>query len=377
MNFTERLFQETDVRSFYGQHTKLRKLPGKPECEGLCPLHEEKTPSFFVNIDSGSFKCFGCGKGGGPVQFEAKRLGISTEEACRRLAQEYGIGKVSRKVAKTQRQERKEEDSPPQLRNCEPRTANRDPFCNSLPGPPPRRPGRRIFRPPQDPGRNAGPLPDRLPARAHQGRSAAGGQIQRRQPEEAREGAWSILSKWLKDQTEAAEETARGANAALYLLDALSREMAVSRDDFEAEYYLGCTRQVSELGKTTAVSLEASSKQLLRAFQKTKSRKARYVPLSDFAVEWLRSLVRVMDRPEVFICMRTRRPWRDPREAFAAGKKKAGLNWVGLHDLRHFRATQWVMQGSTCAPSRSCWATPTSRRRCATPTSTASTPLRR
>ncbi|MEE8586813.1 MAG: CHC2 zinc finger domain-containing protein [Acidobacteriota bacterium] len=61
MKFTERLFQKTDVRSFYGRHTDLRELPGKSECKGLCPLHKEKTPSFFVNLESGSFNCFGCG----------------------------------------------------------------------------------------------------------------------------------------------------------------------------------------------------------------------------------------------------------------------------------------------------------------------------
>ena len=103
MNFTERLFQKTEVRSFYERFTKLRKRPGKDECRGLCPLHEEKTPSFNVNLKTGSFHCFGCTEGGGPVQFEAKRLGISTKEACKQLAQEYRIEKVSRKGAKTQR----------------------------------------------------------------------------------------------------------------------------------------------------------------------------------------------------------------------------------------------------------------------------------
>ena len=36
---------------------------------------------------------------------------------------------------------------------------------------------------------------------------------------------------------------------------------------------------------------------------------------------------------------------RDPRGPFERGRKKAGLHWVGFHDLRHFRATQWVMRG--------------------------------
>jgi integrase len=36
---------------------------------------------------------------------------------------------------------------------------------------------------------------------------------------------------------------------------------------------------------------------------------------------------------------------RDPRDPFFRGRHKAGLDWVGFHDLRHFRATQWIMRG--------------------------------
>ncbi len=40
------------------------------------------------------------------------------------------------------------------------------------------------------------------------------------------------------------------------------------------------------------------------------------------------------------------KPLKAPRESFAKGKKLAGLDWVrGLHDLRHFRATQWLIHG--------------------------------
>ncbi len=134
MNFTDRLLQKTDVRSFYGHYTKLRKLPGKDECKGLCPLHEEKTPSFFVNIKTGSFKCFGCGEGGGPVQFEAKRLGISTKEAFKQLAEEFGLNSRRRSSSKKKSETRNLEpgarnpdsDPDPPLRtaNCELRTAN-------------------------------------------------------------------------------------------------------------------------------------------------------------------------------------------------------------------------------------------------------------
>jgi integrase len=81
------------------------------------------------------------------------------------------------------------------------------------------------------------------------------------------------------------------------------------------------------------------------AVEQTKSRKARYVPLSDYAIEWLESLPRQNNSPYVFVCLETGDRWMDPRGPFERGKKKAKLEWVGFHDLRRFRATQWVIQG--------------------------------
>jgi integrase len=77
----------------------------------------------------------------------------------------------------------------------------------------------------------------------------------------------------------------------------------------------------------------------------TKSGRPRYVPLSDFAMEHLASLVRLIDRPYVFVSLTTGDRWRNPRKPFEAGKRKAKLSWIGFHDLRHYRASQWVRQG--------------------------------
>ena len=41
----------------------------------------------------------------------------------------------------------------------------------------------------------------------------------------------------------------------------------------------------------------------------------------------------------------TKQAVRDPRHSFIEGRRNAGLEWVGFHDLRHFRATQWIMRG--------------------------------
>ena len=78
---------------------------------------------------------------------------------------------------------------------------------------------------------------------------------------------------------------------------------------------------------------------------KAKSGKVRSVPLSDLARQWLNKLVRFVDLPYVFVDTLRHKVWKDPCGPFQAGKKKVGLNWVGFHDLRHFRATQWLMNG--------------------------------
>src|SRR4028118_23824 len=56
-----------DAEEFYGSHLKL-KSAGK-NLKALCPFHDEKTPSFTVSPVEKTFHCFGCGVGGGPIQF--------------------------------------------------------------------------------------------------------------------------------------------------------------------------------------------------------------------------------------------------------------------------------------------------------------------
>lgn len=58
---------------------------------GLCPFHHEKTPSFNVSPSRNIFKCFGCGKGGNPVQFLMELENFSFPEALRYIAKKYGI----------------------------------------------------------------------------------------------------------------------------------------------------------------------------------------------------------------------------------------------------------------------------------------------
>ena len=58
---------------------------------GLCPFHNEKTPSFHVSAVKGIYKCFGCGKGGDSVQFMMDHEKFSYPEALRFLAEKYQI----------------------------------------------------------------------------------------------------------------------------------------------------------------------------------------------------------------------------------------------------------------------------------------------
>ena len=58
---------------------------------GLCPFHQEKTPSFSVSPARGIFKCFGCGKGGDSARFIMDHEHVSYPEALRYLARKYQI----------------------------------------------------------------------------------------------------------------------------------------------------------------------------------------------------------------------------------------------------------------------------------------------
>ena len=78
----------------------------------------------------------------------------------------------------------------------------------------------------------------------------------------------------------------------------------------------------------------------------SKSGKPRYIPLSNFACDWIGKLVQVIGNPHLFVRLERGTGWKDPRGPFKKGCRSAGLNWVkGFHDLRHFRATQWLKNG--------------------------------
>src|SRR3954468_12694076 len=58
---------------------------------GLCPFHNEKSPSFHVDADKGYFKCFGCGKSGDAISFVQETEQLSFVEAVETLGQRFGL----------------------------------------------------------------------------------------------------------------------------------------------------------------------------------------------------------------------------------------------------------------------------------------------
>ncbi|HLU55862.1 MAG TPA: DNA primase [Pseudonocardia sp.] len=73
-----------------GEYVALRRA-GAGSLKGLCPFHDEKTPSFNVRPSHGTFHCFGCGEGGDAIAFLMRMDHISFVEAVERLAERIGL----------------------------------------------------------------------------------------------------------------------------------------------------------------------------------------------------------------------------------------------------------------------------------------------
>src|SRR3990167_7296537 len=83
-----------DIVQIIGESVKLTKA-GR-NYKGLCPFHNEKTPSFMVTPELQIYKCFGCGESGDVFTFLEKREGTEFYEALTYLAEKAGI-KLERK----------------------------------------------------------------------------------------------------------------------------------------------------------------------------------------------------------------------------------------------------------------------------------------
>lgn len=88
--FKETVRQQADIVRVVGEYVKLKKS-GTQNFSGLCPFHQEKTPSFSVNVSRQFFHCFGCGKSGDVFKFLQEKEQISFPEAVRLVAEKAGI----------------------------------------------------------------------------------------------------------------------------------------------------------------------------------------------------------------------------------------------------------------------------------------------
>ena len=88
-SFLDELVARNPIEEVVGQYVTLRRSGAN--MFGLCPFHGEKTASFSVAPDKGIYYCFGCHKGGGPINFMMELEGLSYPDAVRKLAARVGM----------------------------------------------------------------------------------------------------------------------------------------------------------------------------------------------------------------------------------------------------------------------------------------------
>ena len=105
----ERIKDAANIVDVVSEFVTLRKAGAN--YKGLCPFHNEKTPSFFVSPSRGTCHCFGCGKGGTPVGFIMEHEQMTYPEALRWLANKYHIEVKERELTDEERREQSERES--------------------------------------------------------------------------------------------------------------------------------------------------------------------------------------------------------------------------------------------------------------------------
>ncbi|MBO7670536.1 MAG: DNA primase [Oscillospiraceae bacterium] len=89
-NFIDELIQRNDIVDVVGSYVNLSKRSGQ-NYFGLCPFHNERTPSFAVNPSGQFYHCFGCGKGGGVINFIMEAENLPYPDAVAFLAKRAGM----------------------------------------------------------------------------------------------------------------------------------------------------------------------------------------------------------------------------------------------------------------------------------------------
>ncbi len=105
----ERILDATEIVDVVSEFVTLRKRG--VNYVGLCPFHDDKTPSFYVSPSKGVCKCFACGKGGNAVHFLMEHEQITYPEALRWLARKYNIEVKERELSDDEKREESQRES--------------------------------------------------------------------------------------------------------------------------------------------------------------------------------------------------------------------------------------------------------------------------
>ena len=108
-NTIDEIFETVKIEEVISDFITLKKRG--VNLLGLCPFHNEKTPSFTVSPTKGIYKCFGCGEGGNSVSFLMDKEHYSYPEALRYLARKYNIEIVEQAMTEEQAERASEKDS--------------------------------------------------------------------------------------------------------------------------------------------------------------------------------------------------------------------------------------------------------------------------
>lgn len=105
----QKIKDTADIVDVVGDYVHLVRRGGN--YMGLCPFHNERTPSFSVNRRKNFCYCFSCKKGGSPVNFIMEKEGLSYHEALLHLAKRYGIKVEERELTDEERRRQSERES--------------------------------------------------------------------------------------------------------------------------------------------------------------------------------------------------------------------------------------------------------------------------
>ncbi|MDE6000633.1 MAG: DNA primase [Bacteroidaceae bacterium] len=105
----DRIIDAANIVDVVSDYVTLRRAGAS--YKGLCPFHDDKTPSFSVSPARGVCKCFSCGKGGNSVHFIMEMEQMSYAEALKHLAKKYGIPVEEEEMTDEQRQKMNERES--------------------------------------------------------------------------------------------------------------------------------------------------------------------------------------------------------------------------------------------------------------------------